>query len=37
MIVRLWEATIAPGQYDEAVEWVRHDLVKRALFTPGSR
>ncbi len=35
MIVRLWEATIVPGRYDEAVEWVRRDLVKRALFTPG--
>ncbi|MBI1376934.1 MAG: hypothetical protein GC157_05555 [Frankiales bacterium] len=35
MIVRMWEATIAPGRYDEAVEWVRRDLVKRALFTAG--
>ena len=35
MIVRMWEATVVPGQYDAAVEWVRHDLVKRALFTAG--
>lgn len=35
MIVRMWEATIAPGRYDEAVAWVRRDLVKRALFTAG--
>jgi quinol monooxygenase YgiN len=35
MIVRVWEATVAPGRYDEAVEWVRRELVKRALFTEG--
>ena len=35
MIVRMWEATVAPGRFDEAVEWVRRDLVKRALFTEG--
>ena len=35
MIVRMWEATVAPGRFDEAVEWVRRDLVKRALFTAG--
>ena len=35
MIVRMWEATVVPGQYDAAVEWVRRDLVKRALFTAG--
>ena len=35
MIVRMWEATVVPGKYDDAVEWVRHDLVKRALFTAG--
>jgi quinol monooxygenase YgiN len=35
MIVRVWEATVAPGRYDDAVEWVRRELVKRALFTEG--
>jgi quinol monooxygenase YgiN len=35
MIVRVWEATVAPGCYDEAVEWVRRELVKRALLTEG--
>lgn len=35
MIVRMWEATVVPGRYDDAVEWVRNDLVKRALFTKG--
>jgi hypothetical protein len=35
MIVRLWEATVAPGRFEEAVEWVRRDLVKRALLTDG--
>ena len=35
MIVRMWEATVAPGRFDEAVEWVRRDLVTRALFTEG--
>jgi quinol monooxygenase YgiN len=35
MIVRLWEGTVAPGRFDEAVEWVRRDLVKRALLTEG--
>ena len=35
MIVRMWEATVAPGRFDVAVEWVRRDLVKRALFTEG--
>ena len=35
MIVRMWEATVVPGRYDDAVEWVRRDLVKRALFTAG--
>ena len=35
MICGRREGTIAPGRYDEAVEWVRHDLLKRALLTPG--
>lgn len=35
MIVRMWEGTVVPGRFDDAVEWVRRDLVKRALFTPG--
>jgi hypothetical protein len=26
---------VAPGRYDDAVEWVRRELVKRALFTEG--
>jgi quinol monooxygenase YgiN len=35
MIVRMWEATVAPGRFDDAVEWVRRDLVKRALLSEG--
>ena len=35
MIVRMWEATVVPGRFDDAVEWVRHDLVPRALLTEG--
>jgi quinol monooxygenase YgiN len=35
MIVRMWEATVAPGRLDDAVAWVRHDLVRRALLSEG--
>lgn len=35
MIVRSWVATVAPGRLDDALEWVRRDLVPRALMTPG--
>jgi hypothetical protein len=35
MIVRMWEATVSPGRFVEAVEWVRNDLVPRALMSPG--
>ena len=35
MIVRMWEATIAVGRFDDAVAWVRRDLVPRALLSPG--
>lgn len=35
MIVRMWEAVVAPGCFDEAVEWVRRDLVPRALLSEG--
>jgi quinol monooxygenase YgiN len=35
MIVRMWEATVVPGRYDDAVAWVRNDLVRRALLTEG--
>ena len=35
MIVRMWEATVLPGRMDDAVQWVRRDLVPRALETPG--
>lgn len=35
MIVRMWEAVVAPGRFDDAVSWVRHDLVPRALLTTG--
>ena len=35
MIVRMWEATVAPGRFDDAVAWVRRDLCKRALLTEG--
>jgi quinol monooxygenase YgiN len=35
MIVRMWEATVVAGRFDDALSWVRHDLVKRALLTEG--
>ena len=35
MIVRVWEATVAAGRFDDAVEWVRRDLVPRALLSDG--
>ena len=35
MIVRMWEATVSPGRLDDAVGWVRRDLVPRALFADG--
>ncbi len=35
MIVRFWEARVAPGRLTEAVTWVRRDLVPRALETEG--
>jgi quinol monooxygenase YgiN len=35
MIVRMWEATVTPGRFDDAVEWVRRDLVPRALLSEG--
>ncbi|CAB4847917.1 unannotated protein [freshwater metagenome] len=35
MIVRMWEATVSSGRLDEAIAWVRHDLVPRALRTSG--
>ena len=35
MIVRVWEATVAAGRFDDAVEWVRRDLVPRALLSEG--
>ncbi len=35
MIVRMWEGTVYPGRFDDAVEWVRRDLVPRALLSPG--
>jgi quinol monooxygenase YgiN len=35
MIVRMWDATVAPGRLDDAVAWVRHDLVRRALLSEG--
>ena len=35
MIVRMWEATVAPGRFDDALTWVRQDLVRRALLSEG--
>jgi hypothetical protein len=35
MIVRMWEAVVAPGRFDDAVAWVRRDLVPRALLSDG--
>jgi quinol monooxygenase YgiN len=35
MIVRMWEATVAAGRFEDAVSWVRQDLVRRALLTEG--
>jgi quinol monooxygenase YgiN len=35
MIVRMWEATVSPGRLDDAIEWVRRDLVPRALLAHG--
>ena len=35
MIVRMWEATVAAGRLEDATEWVRRDLVPRALHAPG--
>jgi hypothetical protein len=35
VIVRLWEAVVAPGRFDDALAWVRQDLVRRALLSEG--
>ncbi len=35
MIVRIWEATVSPGRLEDALDWVRHDLIPRALGTEG--
>jgi quinol monooxygenase YgiN len=35
VIVRLWEAVVAPGRFDDALTWVRQDLVRRALLSEG--
>jgi len=35
VIVRMWEAVVAPGRFDDALAWVRQDLVRRALLTEG--
>ena len=35
MFVRNWEATVGSGRLGEALDWVRTDLVPRALTTPG--
>ncbi len=35
MIVRMWEATVQPGQLEAALGWVRRSLVPRVLETPG--
>jgi quinol monooxygenase YgiN len=35
MIVRMWEATVSPGRLDDAIAWVRQDLVRRALLSEG--
>ena len=35
MIVRIWEATVRPGRLDDALAWVRHDLIPRALDADG--
>ena len=35
MIVRMWEARVAPGRLDEAVAWVRDEVVPGALAAGG--
>ena len=35
MIVRMWEGIVAPDRLEEALEWVRRDVVPRALLTQG--
>lgn len=35
MIVRMWVAHVAPGRTEDALAWVRRDLVPRLLLTEG--
>jgi hypothetical protein len=35
MIVRMWLAHVAENRLDDALLWVRRDLVPRALRSPG--
>ncbi len=37
MIARMWEARVVPGGLAAAVEWLREDVVPRALATPECR